>query len=798
MKLLGKKSPLVVLILMALSGAGVATAAPAAPQPLSLVTSAAVYEDTLGGAFVKAQKRVLDTRSATSVGGYSTPMSAGQWRSVQVAGDGLPSSGMSAVSVNLITLSPVASGYINASPGGAAGSIETSYHNYSAAGTESNEVVIEVGADGTIQFRASSTTHMIVDVQGYFTEGATAPGGFVVVPPSRRVDTRSGVGLPQAKLPSGSERIVHVAGSGVIPSDATAVSVNIAVTNQTGPGFFAATSSDEANSLARTYFRGGYAESFGATIPLAATGPTPGSFRVLVSGATIDLIVDVLGYYSPGVSGGGFTPLATRAIDTRAGTGVAIPAGATRKLQVAGVGEVPARGATAIQAQVTAVDPGTSGYLKMWADGAVEPSTSILNYRASSNTSNSTVSALSSAGGIQIKNSGTTAVDVIVDLHGWYASNGAEDQCEYRVSESGTNGVRVQRGTESALLPRTGPNAALPVFEGSLSGTALKVVAWRGTPESEIEEMLAEGDEDMAELAELSTQHASDGHVENSETITNVTPGAVDMADLETIAFRTEASGMVEYQAADTSSTVSSSASGSAESACVRTTDQETADITVSNGSSELYLSQGGETANSTESASGPRTYGWGTSVVRYRTFIPAKSVGSPCGTFAGDNRSFDSYFDRSNRTRASVFFTWEDADMDFTRRVAATKKLNGSGGVIEQRTASEKGIRFSSPVMAPTFGRVAITHSVGNPLCSLAGPISYNVVVEAWKSTTSYPIRSARISGKRVPVPYHEAYLYATSGERGHTILQRKSDRFICLSLPCGTDSFRASYPPN
>lgn len=86
--------------------------------------------------------------------------------------------------------------------------------------------------------------------------------------------------------------------------------------------------------------------------------------------------------------------------------------------------------------------------------------------------------------------------------------------------------------------------------------------------------------------------------------------------------------------------------------------------------------------------------------------------------------------------------------------------------------------------MMSPGYGRIAITHSVGNPLCSFAGDIKYNVVVEVWKGG------SARISGTRGKAPNHEAYLYPKTEDWGKTIFQRKNSGFYCLSINCGQDT--------
>ena len=109
---------------------------------------------------------------------------------------------------------------------------------------------------------------------------------------------------------------------------------------------------------------------------------------------------------------------------------------------------------------------------------------------------------------------------------------------------------------------------------------------------------------------------------------------------------------------------------------------------------------------------------------------------------------------------------------------------------MIQSATASAAGIYFHTASIAPTFGRIGVNHSVGNPLCSVAGPIAYNVIIEAWKDGI------ARISGTRLKVPNHEAYVYPTSGAYGRTIFTRSTSSFICLSLNCGQESLWETSP--
>ena len=136
------------------------------------------------------------------------------------------------------------------------------------------------------------------------------------------------------------------------------------------------------------------------------------------------------------------------------------------------------------------------------------------------------------------------------------------------------------------------------------------------------------------------------------------------------------------------------------------------------------------------------------------------------------------------------MFFNWPWGTIDTTKNIGTTHKLNSSGAVIQSATASAAGIYFHTASIAPTFGRIGVNHSVGNPLCSVAGPIAYNVIIEAWKDGI------ARISGTRLKVPNHEAYVYPTSGAYGRTIFTRSSSSFICLSLNCGQESLWETSP--
>lgn len=110
--------------------------------------------------------RALDTR--TSVGGHLGRVSGGHAVTVKVAGvGGVPSSGVKAVLVNVTVTGPVSGGYVTVFPGGARPT--ASNLNYGAGATIANSVVAKVAADGTITVYTSASTHLVVDIGGYWT-----------------------------------------------------------------------------------------------------------------------------------------------------------------------------------------------------------------------------------------------------------------------------------------------------------------------------------------------------------------------------------------------------------------------------------------------------------------------------------------------------------------------------------------------------------------------------------------------------------------------------------------------------
>ena len=95
-----------------------------------------------------------------------------------------------------------------------------------------------LGADGSIEVYLEGVRHVAVDVAGYLTGADAAPetaGRFHLVPPTREVDTRVGLGF--STLTTTSVGSVEYAS---VPDDASGLVQNLTMIRTAGRGFVSA------------------------------------------------------------------------------------------------------------------------------------------------------------------------------------------------------------------------------------------------------------------------------------------------------------------------------------------------------------------------------------------------------------------------------------------------------------------------------------------------------------------------------------------------------------------------------
>lgn len=134
---------------------------------LLVATPAQALNDTgTGGVFTPATGRILDTAKGT--GGFSTPMEAGKYRTIQVTGlAGVPDDGsVGAVSLNATVGTAPGNGTLFGRPDADTSRTSMLIYNGNTGEYVSNTAAIAVGADGTIQIMAETSARVILDVQG--------------------------------------------------------------------------------------------------------------------------------------------------------------------------------------------------------------------------------------------------------------------------------------------------------------------------------------------------------------------------------------------------------------------------------------------------------------------------------------------------------------------------------------------------------------------------------------------------------------------------------------------------------
>jgi hypothetical protein len=207
------------------------------PSPSHRLLAAGTFEPLV------SPQRVLDTRSGevTADGAFAGigVRAAGSTLELTVAGRvGVPVDA-AAVVLNVTVTQPGAPGFATVFPCGVDRPTASNV-NYTAAGqTVANSVVAKVGVDGRVCLYTLSAAHYVVDVSGYFPVGTFEP----LVSPQRVLDTRSGevtadgafagIGVRAA----GSTLRLPIDGRVGIPNDATAVVLNVTVTDPAEVGY---------------------------------------------------------------------------------------------------------------------------------------------------------------------------------------------------------------------------------------------------------------------------------------------------------------------------------------------------------------------------------------------------------------------------------------------------------------------------------------------------------------------------------------------------------------------------------
>lgn len=266
--------------------------------------------------------RLIDTRAVDADGNGKTIddvssaigiLQPGAPVTLQVAGRGGVPAEAVAVAINFAVIGNSAPGFVTAWPCDETRPLASSL-NYTGNTAVANSVIVPLSATGTLCLEADvSSTHLVGDVTAAFAD-TDEFGGIV---PTRFLDTRAatvdlghtfddigeGTGILQPGVayelqitgrgptPEGAAE-----GEGIVPSNASLISINLAVTDTQGPGFLTVWPCDEDRPIASSinYSTVGVTIANSILVPISSDGTVCISSDVSAAHAVADVTAYIL------------------------------------------------------------------------------------------------------------------------------------------------------------------------------------------------------------------------------------------------------------------------------------------------------------------------------------------------------------------------------------------------------------------------------------------------------------------------------------------------------------------------
>lgn len=377
-----------------------------------------------GAAFVAISPTRIVNASGTGTGAFT----AGETRTYTVPSS-VPS-GAEAIVIDVAVTSTTATGLsaVTAWKAGTARPTASTMQVSSSNAPQSNTAIVPLSSSGMWSlYNSSGTSTLNVDLQGYFIPDDTG-AGYVPIAPTRYVRTNGGVdvgpNVPQTKVAPGATVEFDIGGLGEVPVNASAVFANVQTRNATGAGTLRLGPGGTTLSAnpGADYGASGPRDT-GLTVRLASNG----RIKMInsASGAPVDVVVDVVGYFIPG-DGTGFHPVNPVNIVSTGSSDPVLEPGETRVYTIAGKQGVPADGSVAAVAlTVQARNWSAGGNLNVYNPSRALPHTSTVNFSAGLNdptngASSTTMVELSSTGEIAIRNDSLGTTNTQIAIQGWF------------------------------------------------------------------------------------------------------------------------------------------------------------------------------------------------------------------------------------------------------------------------------------------------------------------------------------------------------------------------------------------
>jgi len=253
------------------------------------------------------------------------------------------------------------------------------------------------------------------------------PTRFSAVSPKRLLDTRDGSGAPKHRVGAGASVGLQVAGNGGrVPEGASAVVLNVTGVAPSAATYVSVSPHGGAvPTVSNLNLRPGEVAPNLVTVRIGDGG----AVDLFNAAGTIDLVADLVGYYSDDPGAGGYRPVTPkRLLDTRYGTGAAkarVGTGSSIDVAVLGGSTTVPSGALGVVLNVTGVAPTEGTYVTVFPAGEDRPVASNLNLRAGEVRPNLVTAKVGEGGRVSLYNA-AGSVDLVADVVGYYSTSDAE------------------------------------------------------------------------------------------------------------------------------------------------------------------------------------------------------------------------------------------------------------------------------------------------------------------------------------------------------------------------------------
>jgi hypothetical protein len=417
-------------------------------------------------------QRILDTR--LGLGAARAPLGPGGTIGLQVSGQGgVPTSGVSAVVLNVTATNPTAASYVTVYPDGGAQPNASSL-NVVPGWTGANSVTVGLGATGAVDiYNNAGTTDMIADVVGFYATDSTVAGALGIgnnydpIVPKRFFDSRdpTNPATMGGRVPSNTFVNIPIDFGPSANPHIRAVVVNATATSALAAGYLSTWSGQGPIPPTSTlnYTAGGSsAVPNMAIVPVTFTVPTGVPSIAVYTSQSTHVILDLMGVMADsGLTGAGnyrFTPMQpVRIADTRRWYGAG-PFGQGTTETITAPSSILTTASTGLALNVTATGPTAYTYVSVWPAGIAgvgQPLVSNLNPSPGQTVPNSVYSAIGPTDAFNVYNNwGTT--DIIVDVVGAFwnpAQVAGASATRPTASPSGLSPLRLLSSSRATLHP---------------------------------------------------------------------------------------------------------------------------------------------------------------------------------------------------------------------------------------------------------------------------------------------------------------------------------------------------------